>query len=392
MKGPLKVLTLLTAILSIAGRSSAQTEKVLYAFTGTNGQAPAGTLVADSAGNLYGATLYGGNPVEQAGIFFQLARPVRPGAPWTENILHSFTGAFDGANPSGKFVVDSVGNLYGETEKGGTFAGGVIEEFSPPLQNRGTWTENVLYNLYEGGGQFPQGGLIQDDAGNLYGVAQQGGEFNHGALFMVSPPFYQGAPWNETLLYSFTGGSDGTIPNGPVVFDQNGNLYGTTKLGGAFNEGTIFRLSPTVSGLWNFASLHDFNGDTGDGISPVVGLVITSTGALVGTTSFGGHDYGIVFGIAPPSTQRGAWTYQILHKFAGGPKDGEQPLANVIVAGGAIYGTTALGGASGSGTVFQLTPPSAAGRPWKSVLLYSFSGGSDGNSPQTGLLLREGTL
>jgi hypothetical protein len=268
-------------------------------------------------------------------------------AEWKEKVLYSFQGVPDGATPTGAVVFDKAGNLYGATLDGGasTCDGpgqcGTVYKLAPPATKGGAWTETVLY-IFKGhaqnDGATPEGGLLIDEAGNLYGTTGYGGSgpclllggaVGCGTVYELSPPAKQGDPWTETVLYSFQGGKDGYVASGDLVFDKAGNLYGATLFGGGKGTtcdslyggqcGTVFKLSPpkTKGGKWTEKVLHRFAGiaqgkQYGDGASPNGGLVLDGKGAIYGTTEFGGNGNdicnggngfdgcGIVFALPPP--------------------------------------------------------------------------------------------
>jgi uncharacterized repeat protein (TIGR03803 family) len=254
-------------------------------------------------------------------------------------------------------VIDASGNLYGETQYGGSngiFAGTVYQ-----LTNNGTgvWTKTIIHNF--GGkndGGVPEGGLIMDAAGNLYGTTQEGGTTGWGVVFELSPS--SGGSWTENLLYSFLGGSDGADPLGGVIFDSAGNLYGTTEEGGSAKLGTVFKLTPSASG-WTKSVLHNFTGGSdGAGTWPTMpGLAIDAAGNLYGTTPVGGDltcNCGIVFELSPGSG--GQWTETVLHNFTSFPGDGTGGLPLIVDASGVLYGTSSIGGSANDGAIFVVTP------------------------------------
>ncbi len=274
----LRLLGLFVIILALGASASAEwKEKVLYSFQGgaTDGALPAGGVVFDAAGNLYGATQQGFGlcPPIDCGSVFQLSSPAKQGDSWTETVLHVFTGNTDGDGnvPVGGLIIDDSGNLYGTTGYGGTgdcvllgtkVGCGIVYEMTPPQTKGGAWTETVLYS-FQGGkdGYLPVGDLTFDKAGNLYGATQFGGGFGScnspyyqycGTIFELSPPKTKGGKWKEKVLYSFKSGTDGANPNGGLVFDRKGAIYGTTFAGGEPNCksdtsvgcGTAFELEP----------------------------------------------------------------------------------------------------------------------------------------------------
>lgn len=208
----------------------------------------------------------------------------------------------------------------------------------------------------------------------------------------------------ESILWSFGNGTDGSAPIAGLIRDRSGNLYGTTVNGGAYGSGTVFELTPpsTPGGDWTESILWSFGNDT-DGAYPTSGLILDTSGNLYSTTAGGGaYGYGTVFELSPPSTSGGNWTESVLWDFGSVNNDGLQPLAGLITdAGGNLYGTTSAGGTfftfsvcdsgvSCGGTAFELTPPSTAGGSWTESVLWNFGNGSDGNSPEAGLIMDAG--
>lgn len=295
-------------------------------------------------------------------VFFTtaLAFVTSASAQWYEQVLYSFQGYPDGAYPVGRIVFDKHRNLYGATSEGGSpnCAGpggcGTVYELSPPAKNGDPWTETVIWifkGRAYGDGATPGGGLIMDAAGNLYGTTAYdgtgqcrliGGLVGCGTVYEMSPPSQPGGAWTETVLYSFQGGNDGYAPDGDLVFDKAGNLYGATLFGGGKgtncgnslypNCGTIFELSPPKQkgGAWSEKVLYSFSGTQafsidGDGAEPNGGLLIDDTGAIYGTTGYGGSagvcqprgGCGTVFELIPPREQGGGWTESVLHRFLG---------------------------------------------------------------------------
>jgi len=347
--------------------ASAQTEKVLYSFTGgTDGGIPLAGLIRDKSGNLYGTTNGGGAGF---GTVFKLAPNGR------ETVLYSFKGSPDGASPQAGVVRDAVGNLYGTTGYGGAFGYGIVYKISP------TGTETILYTFTGGAdGAWPFGGLVLDAQGKMYGGTNGGGASSGGCcgvLYKISPT------GTEKVLYTFTGNADGGSPQDRLIRDSHGNLYGTALFGGSGYSlagfGTVFEL--TAAGAYKV--LYTFTGGA-DGGQSGAELVQDKLGNLYGTTGLGGDlscnggaGCGVVFKLDTTGHET------VLHPLAGGT-DGMNPnLAGVVLdASGNLYGTTYQGGSSGDGTVFEV---SASGI--ESILL-TFTG-SDGASPQNsgGLIL-----
>lgn len=291
----------------------------LYDFRGSyDGANPLGPLTVGPDGAFYGTTLAGGSVScgYQCGVVFRLTPtatfPSSAFTPWDETVLYAFTG-LDGSEPVyPQLIFDHAGNLYGATQFGGSHGGGAVLEMTP--SSGGGWTEQVLYGGFEGDsptGSQPYSGVVMDSAGNLYGTTSIGGEPGDGVVYEVSPA--QGG-WAQTILHSFANGGDGGLSFGGLVMDQAGNLYGGTVSGGAGNCGVIYELSLSNGG-WSFApiySLPPVHGQCGGG--PYETLTIDAAGNLYGTANGDGADgAGMVFKL---SNSNGSWTLTDLHDFS----------------------------------------------------------------------------
>ncbi len=332
----------------------------LHKFNGANGAIPIAGLFGDASGDLYGTTLEGGDtacdPPYGCGAVFGLDKTGTK-----ETVLHKFTGDPDGYFPESLLVDDKAGNLYGTTSVGGANGLGAVFKIGK------TGKETILYSFTGGSdGCFPYPGVIRDSAGDLYGVASEGGDgFCNSGVGVV---FKVDTTGGETVLHTFGGGSDGANPSSALIFDSHGNLYGTTQNGGSeacggTGCGTVFEVSPdgdeTV--LYAFCSLSD----CADGEGPLFGpLVIDRGGNLYGTTIFGGAysncnggTCGAVFELDASGKET------VLHSFTGGA-DGAVPYAGLTMdSHGNLYGTTQEGGDlncqrkyGGCGVVFRITP------------------------------------
>jgi hypothetical protein len=398
-------------------------EQVLYNFQGgtSDGSGPAGSVVFDKAGNLYGALTFAGGgdcaPLGyECGLVYQLT-PSQNGGAWTETILYQFQGKHsnDGSVPEGGLVIDSAGNLYGTTGYGGdgdcvllgVKAGcGIVYELSPPTKKGAAWTKTILYSFHSGDdGYFPWGDLTFDAKGNLYGATEFGGGKGTscnpyyqycGTVFELSPPMKRGGNWTEKVLHSFAGMpngkqlGDGANPNGGLVLDSKGAIYGTSYTGGyqcphdsGQGCGTVFKLS-RKSGGWIETILHRFEGT--DGGHPRAGVTIGKDGRLYGTTQGGGagnSPWGTVFVLVPRAD--GPWTETVLYTFQDG-SDGSEPVAGLAFGlKGALYGTASGGGVWFGGTVFRLTEDSK--KSWAFEVLYSFGGSQgEGAGPTAGVI------
>ncbi len=419
------VLPLLLAVLAVALPASAEwKEKVLYSFQGgvTDGSLPAGGVVFDSQGNLYGATSHGGPesciPIGSAcGMAFELTPPTQKGGVWSETLIYQFQGegAKDASVPTGGLIIDTAGNLYGVTGYGGTGACvlvgvkagcGTVFELSPPQQKGGAWTETILYSFRGGDdGYFPWGSLVSDKNGNLYGATDFGGGKGTtcniiyggqcGTVFRLSPPTRKGGKWTEKVLHAFADGTDGAYPNGGLVLDSKGAIYGTTFGGGKENSecgslgcGTVFELVPPSreGGVWSEKIFYRFSGQ--DGANPAASVVLGVDGDLYGTAYAGAiSGNGAVFELAPPNGVGGRCKETVLYRFSGG-NDGANPEGSVTFdSSGNLLGTTNVGsGASLRGNVFRLKPPDRTGGDWAFSVLHGFTGIPDGENPAANLI------
>jgi uncharacterized repeat protein (TIGR03803 family) len=329
--------------------------------------------------------------------------PVLGAAP-KEKVLHVFDGS-DGAQPASTLAFDQAGNLYGTTMGGahtnnsdcGSGGCGTVFELMPT--SKGGWTRKVLHAFTGGNdGALPQGALVLDDAGNIYGTTQRGGSHGQGVVFELSP---QSGAWKETVLHAFAGSPDGAHPTSGVIFDAVGNLYGTTVGGGTAtgSGGTVFSLTHTSNG-WNESLLHSFPFGCGkascsDGASPN-GLVAGAKGSFFGTTSEGGASNctdnegdligcGVVYELMLSDN---GWTEAVIYTFTGGT-DGGFPLDTLVIDQSYVrfYGTSQLGGGSCNGgvcgNVFEISHPDGQ---WVETVIHNFDG-KDGSTPQAGLTI-----
>jgi uncharacterized repeat protein (TIGR03803 family) len=412
-------------LLLTAARVAAETEMILYNFpdqssaSAIQGSAPSSGLIFDSHGNLYGTTEWGGT--YGPGTVFRLAQK---GGGWAEQPVHSFQPLPSGFNPYGGLTIDAAGNLYGVTQRGGNKACGgngcgTVFELSPTAS--GGWAGKFLHRFTGVGmdGAYPNGGLILDAAGNLYGTTSQGGKGmcvqytggpvqGCGTVFELSPTTSGG--WTQTILYTFQGAvlgapaADGEAPVSGLIFDTAGDLYGTTSEGGEYGYGTVYELSPKTGGGWSQKLLHVFNESDTDGYGPDASLVFDKSGNLYGTTQYGGTglctDYsgddvigcGVIFELSPGA---GGWTENLVYSFQLNGTDGWFPTSSLIFDNGSLYGTTQYGGAGfcgyegidfGCGTVFRVSYKPGDG--WTETVLHSFlPDATDGQNPNSGLVL-----
>jgi uncharacterized repeat protein (TIGR03803 family) len=357
-----------------------------------NGRGPSQPVILDSAGNVYGSNLGAG--LYGKGVVFKLAPS--SSTPWPETVLYPFTGGVDGGVVSSPLIFDSHGNLYGATSEGGDQTGCTIQENGPgcgvifrltPTSN-GYWTETVLYAFAGGTDGAGPGWITFGSDGNLYGTTGGGGDPNGcveyglvpgcGVVFRLIPT--ASGPWQEQVLYAFTGEQDGAQPTSAVL-DSAGNIYGMTYLGGqvtnsacpVFNGfaagcGVVFRLTPGAGGTWTESVIYSFTGGA-DGNRPQGGIIRDSSSNLYGTTFIGGHfqaptcgaGCGVVFRLSPSGS---SWSQTVLYSFTGA-QDGASPAGLALNAQGVLFGSnggSGMCGCGGCGTIYQLTP--AATLPW----------------------------
>jgi uncharacterized repeat protein (TIGR03803 family) len=377
---PCCVPVVLIVVLGFSLFASAQTLTVLHNFTyGQDGAYPYAGLTTGGAGTFYGTTSGGGsynNCHFGCGGVFRLRAG---GTGWVVTPLYVFQGP-DGASPYARVTVGGDGSLYGTTVSGGgvSCSGngcGTVFNVRPPASTICTgvlcmWMEAVLHS-FDGGpdGGTPKSEVMFDQEGNLYGTTEFGGcciePTGAGVIYKMS---FSNRSWVQSLLYTFMDAQDGEYPSSGLLRDAAGNLYGTTP-------GTIYQLSP--SGM--LTNLHVFHGGN-DGSGPT-GLVADRFGNLYGATITGGpNGGGTVFELAPAN---GGWDYRQIFAFSGNAYSG--PAANLFVdAAGAIYGTTTNGGTNSFGTVFRLT---SANGIWSQTVLHTFTGGAEGGIPMSNVVI-----
>jgi uncharacterized repeat protein (TIGR03803 family) len=291
----------------------------------------------------------------------------RPAQAKTETVLYNFTGGGDGANPQSNLTFDSAGNLYGTTPSGG-LGYGTVFEVSP--NGSGGWNETVLYTFTGGvDGENPAySDVVFDSMGNLYGTAYGGGTNGYGVVFELSSV---GGNWTATVLYSFAGGADGANPVNGLIMDPAGNLYGKTLYGGG-GDGVVFELSRSGGG-WKEQAIY-----TAETAASDAGLTMDAAGNIFGTT------WSTVFELSPNGN--GGWNPTVLHTFTGGARDGIGAQGTpVLDQAGNLYGTTYNGGRSNNGSIYKLSP---GNKGWtEKILKFTFGSGSLGVRPFGGVVL-----
>jgi uncharacterized repeat protein (TIGR03803 family) len=339
-------------IYELRRTESGWTKKTIYAFTrGRDGGLPWSELTTDEAGNLYGTTTQGGDLRTGCGTVFK--ETLGPKG-WKETVLHQFN-LRDGCGPAYELLRDDAGSLYGVAASGGDSScvqGGCGTLFRLS-RSRTDWKLTTLHYFHGSDGEGPDS-LFRDSEGNLYGSTYAGGTGKHGTVFKLSP---SGKGRRFTTLYNFTGGADGNTPFAHVALDKNGAIYGTTVNGGMYGLGVVYKLTPSKS-IWSESVLHNFVGDA-DGSYPYGNMLFDSQGNLYGTSSEGGaYGQGAIFRL---TNSGGTWTESVVYSFNG--SDGAAPFGDLIWnAAGNLYGTTSASGdfcnghLSGCGNVYEFTP------------------------------------
>ncbi len=356
-------------------------ERVLHNFIGPrSGDVAIGNEVFDAAGDVYGMTLTGGT--SGFGTVYQLS-PQANGS-WKETVIHNFAGGSDGSFYLGEYSglslysfsrlrIDSAGTLYGVTPTGGAYGLGVL--FKLQKDSIGNWTETILYAFGNTGDGVYPGSFAFDRSGNVLGVTNKGGTNNVGVIYQLTPAA-QGS-WTESILYTFTSALDGAYPTG-LTMDSAGNLFGVASQGGfdgcvgqdlnLVGCGTVFELTPGSAASWSFTTVHLLT--VPEGNCPLGDPVVDSAGNVYGSTYYlNGYGNGIVFEVSPGAN--GAWTFSTVYAFAGGPDGGNLYTSLVLGKDGHFYGTSSRGGLYQNGEIFDLIP--SKGLAWKKSALFSFN-------------------
>jgi uncharacterized repeat protein (TIGR03803 family) len=308
----------------------------------------------------------------------------------TETVIHAFQSLnkLDGFNPNASLIADTNGALYGTTATGGKYNFGTVFKLTPPAAPGGAWTESVLYSFTgDSDGGEPAGGPLLLKNGALYGTTYTGGAHQVGTVFELTP----GKPWVETVIYSFLASSTGYYPSSGLTLGSKGALYGTTINGGAHSHGTVYRLSPPAVGAttWSEATIYSFKGGSTDGYEPKNNVILDNTGALYGTTVGG---TGTAYKLTPSPS--GPWTETVLY-FFNGASDGDYPNSGLVIdSSGALYGATTGSFAVPGGNIYQLAPPGTQSGAWSENILYTFKGavGNDGGNPNGAIFDSTGEL
>ena len=353
----------------------ATTTDVIFSFEEDNGEYADTDLETDSAGNIYGTTVLGGD--NGGGTVFQLS-PTPTG--WVQTVLYSFTGGADGGEPYKGVTIDRHGNLYGTAVTGGSGGCeggcGVVYRLT---NSGGTWSQRVIH-AFTGGddGSGPGARVTVDQNGNIYGMTPTGGAYGLGTIYKIHR---NAGTWDFQVIHTFTGGADGSSGSAGRMLLLHGRLYGAATTGGTYGSGVVFELTPTLVGEWDFRTLYSFHGQP-DGSFPYGALLRAASGKFYGTTYYGGQNgIGAVYELTPRST--GEWGETVIYSFQSG-SDGNSPISNLVSdSAGNLYGTTSEGGL-GSGVIFKLTP---GGGQWTESIVHSFAGPPDGGFSYNGMVV-----
>lgn len=385
-------------IFSLTPQGSSWQLNTIYTFPFLDGGSPSTGLIGDGNGNLFGTA--GGGTYDEGSVF---EMSPASGGGWTESLIYSFNAGYYAGYSVGPsaLIADPYGNFYGTTQSGGTDNYGSVFELSPS-SSKG-WTATTLYSFIDAADGFkPEAGVVLDASGNLFGTTYSGGSKNGesryrgGTIFELSRE--SNGQWKKNVRYNFAGAPfDGANPAGSMIMDKAGNFYGTTTSGGSSPNcgtagcGTVFEFSPSAGG-WKETVLYSFQGSPNDGSDPSTSLIFDDDGNLYGTTFEGGIAHchsnstpscGVVFELSP--TGNGAWKETVLHKFANSTTDGGNPTSSLVLdAAGNFYGTTAVGGTYGQGTIFKLA---SSGGSWVYSVVYNFENAPDGSYPAGNLWL-----
>jgi uncharacterized repeat protein (TIGR03803 family) len=383
-------ITLAAAIAALASPVARATpkESAVWQF-GANkakGAKPLAGVIADSSGDLFGTTT---GDKGKYGSVFELVPPGASRRTWQLQVLQEFNERKFGALPFGGLVMDPSGVLYGTNTIAGAYGNGVVFQITPSTPKRSDVTYTVLYNFET---EVALTGLLRGSNGHLYGVTTNGNEtvpsctLQCGTVFELVPPKDGKSKWKYNPLYIFQGGNDGISPQAALISDSTGALYGTTYYGGSGGAGTVFKLTPPAKGetAWTESVLYAFQNGT-DGGLPLASLTLGKEGVLYGTTTAGGNvGCGVVFTLTPPSDGETAWTESAIYSFI--DTDGCGPVSNVTLnPDGSLVGTTPYYN-GGYGVVYELTPPSGGQGPWTSTILHQFTDEGEGLVPMAGLL------
>ncbi len=360
-----------------------QSLSVIYNFQCSPDVSDPNGLIVGPSGVLYGTSYAGG--AANLGAAFELIPPGSGGA-WTEQVIHSFGIGSDGSHPGSNLVLGSNGVLYGTTPAGGSADDGVVFELTPPKVRGGSWEETIIHTFLGGtDGNAPFAPLLPGKNGEFYGVTAYGGVSGadgYGTLFKLTPPRSLSGLWTEEVLYAFQPTDVGQNPEAGIVFGPGGSIFGTTPIvfgeKGPVTYGTVYQLSPPASpgAGWTITSLYKFPGGSAGG-APEGTLTVTARGEIVGTGAVGGeYNQGVAYTLSPPATGETVWTYNKIYDFS---ESDAGPSGSLIPdASGALIGASVFGGPQGLGSIFALFPPSRLGGKWSLYDVIDSTGAAGG--------------
>jgi hypothetical protein len=379
-------LTIVVLAATVGNLSAAFCHDVFPFYSGPPGSSPNGKALLVAPNKIFGTTYYGGD--SNYGVVYELTYD-NVSQTFSETVLYSFQGLQDGGNPAAGLKMDSAGALYGTASTtNNSRQGGTVFKLAP--NGDGTYSYSVIHlfsGMMSGDGAYPNSDLTLEPDGVIFGTTVLGGPSNQGTVFQLCPPSLRNklcpAPvpgqWTESIVYPFTGGSDGGQPYAGLAIDSQQNLYGVAYSGGVNNNGTVFELSPPSMGNpgWTYTRLHAFMGGNIDGFNPLGGVTLTGHNSLLGTTYLGGtFGKGVVFGVNLMSHNE-----KVVISFDG--TDGANPSDTLVPAmaqSSIVYGTTGGAQAGISGNVFSLTPLDKVGN-YEIGVLYTFAPHPDGEAP-----------
>ncbi len=381
MKRRLPASFLLALLASLSLAAHAQTFSVIHTFATQDGLIWPNAGMTLRGGLLFG-TAYGGGSAGNGGVYQMKYN----GSTWVFTPISDLSAG--GAEPLARVVFGPDGHLYGTTFKGQNFQPGIVFNLTPPLSickaAKCYWTEESrhVFPSFDGDGEtLRDGDLIWDQQGNMYGTTAGGGTNGMGTVFQMPSPY-----WAEAPIYNFSG-PDGNDPEDGVVTDNNRNFFGTTYFGGAHNDGTVFKLWYVPGVGWQELVLYSFTNGT-DGAHPIAGVILDSSGNLYGATYQGGSaNGGTVFELTPSGD---TYTFKLLYSLPAANLNSGPSQSLSMDASGNLYGTTYRGGAFQMGSIFKLAN---TGDTWTYTSLHDFTGGADGALPQTQVTIdTDGTL
>jgi uncharacterized repeat protein (TIGR03803 family) len=382
----IKSAALCLTLFSATG-AAAQKAQALYQFgPPPDAGTPNGGLVMDPQGRLLGVTRVGG--ANNLGAVYRLT--LQPDKTWTEEVLHSFTGA-DGSTPSAALVLDNAGNIYGVTTVGGVYNKGTVFALS---DSSGSFVLTTLHSFGNGtDGVAPTAGVVFGSDGMLYGTTQLGGSGggNYGTVFRLSP---QGDEVSYEVIHNFAGGADGFNPGTNLVITRNNVIIGTAISGGAYSNGTAFSIAQRTPGQWTETVVHNFQGEPNDVTAPTApqGFIAGPKGTIYGCGFGGQFNNGAVFQLQSDPSAPSGWSENLIYSSPGNTGDPAISSCSLSIGkGGTIWGATP-NSFGGEGAIFSLTPPATSGGAWTEANIWIFGKSRAGDYPVGALVPKGGSF